>query len=75
MATTKRGSIMVETKEAHAIKTAITTLKAIARQKRTVYGGSDFDPVDYEVLTASPKTILYVIDMLQTALDKEEDND
>lgn len=51
-----------------AVEHAVADLHRLARRKRTVYGGSDFSPVDYDVSMASPSEIYDVATRLEKAL-------
>ncbi len=59
--------VMVEETE-RAVRTAVAEIRIEARKTKTIYGGSDFDPVDYKVLTGSPGTLIRVADTLEKAV-------
>jgi hypothetical protein len=57
-----------ETSLREAVHAAIGALRREAGRSKTVFGGNDFAPVDYKVLTGSPTTLIKIADDLETAL-------
>lgn len=50
-----------------AVDQAESALRREAGRTKTIYGGSDFAPLDYKVLTGSPATLIGIADNLRQA--------
>lgn len=44
-------------------------LRRLSKRTKTIYGGSDFAPVDYQVPNFSPSELTRLVDELDTALE------
>ena len=52
------------------IRMQVLNLRSEARRTKTIYGGSDFSPVDYKVLTGTPEALVRIADALDAAVDE-----